>query len=71
MNRLSLRERASGFVCFCTSLTTVHDVVVNATNGKEALDLLSSREDIDMVLTDVLMPEVWFFLQVLSQLADL
>ena len=31
---------------------------MNATNGKEALTLLSSREDIDMVLTDVLMPEV-------------
>ena len=38
-------------------LTTVHFAVVNATNGKEALDLLSSGEDIDMVLTDVLMPE--------------
>ena len=43
---------------FGTSVTTLRAAVVNATNGKEALELLNSREDIDMVLTDVLMPEV-------------
>ncbi|KAK9841643.1 hypothetical protein WJX74_009296 [Apatococcus lobatus] len=48
------------FTLKCTSklLQQCGYEVVNATNGKEALALLNSREDIDMVLTDVLMPEV-------------
>jgi CheY-like chemotaxis protein len=42
-----------------TSVLENHDVeVVSATNGRQAIDILKNSEEIEMVLMDIMMPEM-------------
>jgi CheY-like chemotaxis protein len=42
-----------------TTLLESHDMnVINATNGRQAIELIENTDDIDIVLMDIMMPEM-------------